>query len=46
MIKNIYQYNLPANKTIRLQLPKEGKIIVGNCYTGKDSKLEISLPLK
>lgn len=46
LLINNFQYNLPANKTIRLQLPKEGKIIVGNCYTGKDSKLEISLPLK
>lgn len=43
LLINNFQYNLPANKTIRLQLPKEGKIIVGNCYTGKDSKLEFKI---
>lgn len=40
------EYRLPANKTVRTQFPKEGIMTVLNCHTGKDTKLEISLPLK
>ena len=41
-----YRYCLIPHKTIRLKLLETGKIIIENCYTGKDSHLEISLPLK
>ena len=41
-----YRYHLAPNKTIRQKLPEAGKVIVENCHTGKDSKLEYILPLK
>lgn len=46
LLVNNYQYNLAPNKTIRLKLPETGKVIVENCHTGKDSKLEFVLPFK
>lgn len=46
LLINDYRYRLPANKTIRLQMPETGKIIVENCLTGKDTKLEFELPVK
>lgn len=46
LLINNYRYHLAPNKTIRLELPEAGKIIVENCHTGKDSKLEYTLPLK
>lgn len=46
LLINNYRYHLAPNKTIRLELPEAGKMIVENCHTGKDSKLEYTLPLK
>ena len=41
-----YRYCLSPNKTLRLRLPETGRVIVENCHTGKDSKLEFILPLQ
>lgn len=46
LLINNYRYHLAPNKTIRLELPETGKMIVENCHTGKDSKLVYTLPLK
>lgn len=43
-VENI-QYVLPANKTLRIELPDRGTITVDNCLTGKNTKLQIELPL-
>ena len=40
------RYFLLPNRTLRLKLPDTGRIIVENCHTGKNSKLEFTLPLQ
>ncbi|MDR2954280.1 MAG: PHP domain-containing protein [Prevotella sp.] len=45
ILVNKQQYSLPAGKTRRITLPKEGKIKILNCFTGMDEHLEVDLPL-
>lgn len=45
LLVNGFRYSLPPKKTLRVELPESGKVIVENCLTGKDTKLELSLPL-